>query len=112
MPTCRFTPTSVEDVSAAVVLLSDKKCRFAVRGGGHMSFAGAANIQDGVTVDLGAMNRVQVSKDRRTTEVGAGARWGNVSSKLDGMGLAVVGGRVDGVGVGGLTLGGELGPLH
>lgn len=76
-----------------------------------MSFAGAANIQDGVTIDLGALNEVQVFEDRRTTAVGAGARWGNVSSKLDAMGLAVVGGRVDKVGVGGLTLGGELAPL-
>lgn len=41
------------------------------------------------------------------TKVGAGNRWLDVYSKLDPMGLSVVGGRVAEIGVGGLTLGGE-----
>ena len=71
-----------------------------------MSWAGAANIQSGVTIDLSAMNAVTVSRDWRTTFVGAGARWQDVYLKLDAMKLAVSGGRVNDVGVGGLTLGG------
>lgn len=73
-----------------------------------MSWAGAANIQDGVTIDLSQMNSVDVSDNQRLTRVGPGARWHDVYSKLDSLGLSVVGGRVSDVGVAGLTLGGDL----
>ena len=73
-----------------------------------MSWAGAANIQNGVTIDLSAMNSVSVSRDKRTTSVGSGARWQDVYLKLDAMNLAVSGGRVNDVGVAGLTIGGAL----
>jgi len=91
-----------------VAVLAHSDCRFAVRGGGHMSWAGAANIRNGVTVDLSAMNTVSVSEDKSTTFVGGGARWQDVYLKLDAMNLAVSGGRVNDVGVGGLTLGGTI----
>ena len=81
---------------------------FAIRGGGHMWWAGAANIQDGVTIDLSELNEVGVSQDRTITSVGGGARWEDVYYKLDPMNLAVVGGRVHDVGVAGLTLGGRI----
>ena len=72
-----------------------------------MSWAGAANIQDGVTMDLSEMNSVEISDDQKVTGVGPGARWHDVYSKLDALGLSVVGGRVSDVGVAGLTLGGN-----
>ena len=72
-----------------------------------MWWAGAANIHNGVTIDLSSMNQVEVSRDRSVTYVGGGARWLDVYLKLDTMKLAVVGGRVAYVGVGGLTLGGK-----
>ena len=59
-----------------------------------MGWAGAANIQDGVTIDLSAINQVNISSNRMIASVGPGARWGEVYSKLDAMGLAVSGGRV------------------
>ena len=71
-----------------------------------MSFAGAANIDGGVTIDLGGMKDIAVSPDNTTTSVGGGARWVDVYQKLDALGLAISGGRVFDVGVGGLTLGG------
>ena len=73
-----------------------------------MSWAGAANIQDGVTIDLGLMNDVTVSRDKAIASVGSGARWQDVYLKLDAMNLSVAGGRVYDVGVGGLLLGGEI----
>ena len=105
-PVCRFTPRTATDVSGAVRILTDKQCKFAIRGGGHMSWAEAANIQNGVTIDLSGMKLVSVSQDRTTTSVQGGARWVDVYMKLDAMELAVSGGRVYDVGVGGLTLGG------
>lgn len=72
-----------------------------------MSSAGAANIQDWVTIDLGLMKDVTVSRDSTTVSVGSGARWQDVYLKLDVMNLSVAGGRVYDVGVGGLVLGGK-----
>ena len=71
-----------------------------------MGWAGSANIAKGVTIDLSAMNHVSVSRDCTTTSVGGGARWQDVYLKLDAMDLAVSGGRVYDVGVGGLITGG------
>lgn len=69
-------------------------------------FAGASNIQDGLTIDLANLNQIQVSQDKTLTHVGAGNRWVDVYSQLDQQQLSVIGGRVAGIGVGGLTLGG------
>ena len=72
-----------------------------------MSWAGAANIEGGITIDLSAINQVNVSKNHAVTSVGGGARWQDIYLKLDAMGLAVSGGRVAEVGVGGLITGGK-----
>lgn len=48
---------------------------------------------------------VSVSADRKTTSAGGGTGWSAIYSKLDAMGIAIVGGRVFDVGIGGLTLG-------
>ena len=82
-------------------------CRFAIRSGGHTHWPGSANIHRGVTIDLRAMNHVNVNGERTVASIGAGATWVNVYLKLDAMELAVSGGRVADVGVGGLITGGE-----
>ncbi len=111
-PNCVVTPISSHDVAVAIKTLADidaanHQARFAIRGGGHTPFAGSANIDQGVTIDLSSINQVSVSSDRATASIGPGARWLQVSATLDPMGLAVTGGRVSKVGVGGLTTGGE-----
>ncbi|KAI9845650.1 MAG: hypothetical protein M1837_004624 [Sclerophora amabilis] len=110
-PDCIVKPTSREDVATAVRILSafdsvsKRVCPFAIRGGGHTPFAGSANINKGVTIDLRSIKDVKVSLDRSITSVGAGALWGDVYTTLDPMSLSVIGGRVSSVGVGGLTTG-------
>ena len=107
IPACRITPSSAREVSTIVKAVSDLNCKFAIRGGGHMIWAGAANILDGVTIDLSQMNDICVAKDRKVLSAGPGCRWQDIYNRLDPMGLAVVGGRVGTVGIGGLTIGGE-----
>lgn len=53
------------------------------------------------------MASVTVSGDEAIASVGAGASWLDVYLYLDGLGVAVAGGRNGAVGVGGLTLGGH-----
>ncbi|KAK0883309.1 hypothetical protein LTR87_002817 [Friedmanniomyces endolithicus] len=113
-PTCVVSATTTQDVAIAVFILTvggellPGQCDFAVRSGGHTPFAGAANIDQGITIDLSALNQVTPSKDLSSVTVGPGNRWAQVYSKLDALGIAIGGGRVGIVGVGGLTLGGGL----
>jgi FAD/FMN-containing dehydrogenase len=109
-PTCIISPAVTADVSTAIDLINqldrlNLKCPFAVRGGGHAPWA-ASTIQNGIVIDLSAINQVAVSEDRTATSVGPGARWIDAYLELDAMGLAISGGRVASVGVGGLTTGG------
>lgn len=107
-PACRFSPTSAIDVSLAVLTLQVTECEFAVKSGGHAAFAGASNIQGGVTIDLINLNEIVVSEDQTLTSVGPGNTWFDVYSYLQPQGLTVIGGRVSAIGVGGLTLGGGI----
>ena len=110
-PSCVVLPTSAEDVSVAIKTLYSQKLAgqdvsFAIRGGGHTPWAGSANIQDGVTIDMRGINGIQMSDDLEIAYVGAGAIWGEVYQKMDSLGLVVVGGRGASIGVGGLLTGG------
>ncbi|KAL8805526.1 MAG: hypothetical protein Q9182_001895 [Xanthomendoza sp. 2 TL-2023] len=116
VPSCVVEPVSTRDVSAAIFVLSslsiytkfNDQCKFAIKGGGHTPQKGAANQPGGVTIDLGALKQVDVSADRKKTSVGSGTRWVDVYTKLDAQGLAIPGGRVAIVGVGGLVTGGGI----
>lgn len=81
--------------------------QFAIRGGGHSVFPGAANIDGGVTVDLRALNSVVLSDDGKIASVGGGSIWSEIYPQLEKNNLTVAGGRVAGVGVGGFLTGGE-----
>jgi hypothetical protein len=51
-------------------------------------------------------NEILIRKDNKTVEIGAGLTWSDVYTYLIPKGFNVVGGRQNGVGVAGLTLGG------
>jgi FAD/FMN-containing dehydrogenase len=112
-PKCILQPTSAEDVALAVTTLvntnakTPQNCQFAVRGGGHTTWAGAANIVDGVTIDLSLMNSTTYDDENSLALIGSGARWGSVYMTLDELGISISGGRASTVGVAGLALGGR-----
>jgi FAD/FMN-containing dehydrogenase len=60
----------------------------------------------GVQISMTRFNETKVSFDAATVEVGAGLTWDRVYAVLESYNLTVVGGRIPGVGVAGLTLGG------
>ncbi|KAK8008423.1 hypothetical protein PG991_010974 [Apiospora marii] len=111
-PSCVVTPSNRDEVSLAIQILHlgskyfPDRCEFAVRSGGHTPWAGAANVEAGVVVDLQRLNQVIISAVKTTVNVGPGNRWGDVYNVLDPQGLAVTGGRLATVGVGGLVTGG------
>lgn len=110
-PWCVVSPTTTVEVSRTVSALNllrifEIQCPFAIRSGGHTPWAGSSSIQDGVQIDLAAINQVTVASDQKTTSIGPGAKWLDVYIKLDALNLTVPGGRVATVGVGGLVTGG------
>ncbi|KAI1308548.1 putative oxidoreductase [Xylaria venustula] len=111
-PACYVTPQSAQDVATAIKSLTSTDNGgphdFAVRAGGHTWFADSNSSPGGVTLDLRGLKSISLSDDKSTVSVGPGATWDLVYNQLDPLGLSVAGGRVSGVGVGGLTLGGGI----
>ncbi|KAL4928152.1 FAD-binding oxidoreductase [Aspergillus undulatus] len=109
-PNCIVQPESAEDVSIAVQTLTEaggsNPCKFAVRSGGHMTWAGANNIETGVTIDLSHMNSTTYNKEAKVASILPGSRWEAVYKSLEEYNAVVPGGRTGPVGVGGFLLGG------
>lgn len=103
-------PHTADDVAATVKALTDAgpSCKFAVRSGGHTTWAGAADIEDGVTIDLSMMDSTVYNKDAGTASILPGARWQQVYKTLEPHGVTVPGGRGGPVGVGGFLVGGKI----
>jgi FAD/FMN-containing dehydrogenase len=98
------------DVVHAVKFARPNDLLVAVRSGGH-NVGGRALCDDGIVIDLSAMNGVFVDPVLRTARVQAGALLGDVDRETHLHGLAVPIGTVSKTGVGGLTLGGGMGWL-
>jgi hypothetical protein len=102
---------SVDDIAAGVAIARAASCDLAVRAGGH-SVAGLSVCNDGVVLDLRAMNAITVDPERRTAMVGPGATWAELDAATAAHGLGCTGGLVSTTGVAGLTLGGGIGWLQ
>ena len=116
-PACIFTPTDAAEVSMFIKIINRKagdsarratRPRFAIRSGGHTIWAGAANIEGGITVDMRSMNSLVLSPDKKVAMLGVGGIWSEIYEQLVPYNLTVMGGRVAGIGVGGLATGGEF----
>ncbi|OQE32472.1 hypothetical protein PENFLA_c001G10066 [Penicillium flavigenum] len=108
-PTCILQPRTVHEVSLAVstlVAADGGACKFAIRGGGHTTWAGANNIVDGVTIDLSLMNTTTYNEKAGTASILPGSRWEGVYETLANYNVTVPGGRSGVVGVAGFLLGG------
>jgi len=101
---------STDDVAATIAFARRHDLPLAVRGGGHNG-GGLGTCDDGVVLDLGAMDSVEVDPGTRTVRVGGGAMWKQVDAATHEAGLATPSGIIGTTGVGGLTLGGGMGHL-
>jgi FAD/FMN-containing dehydrogenase len=108
-PAYVLRPTDVGDVQTGIAFARDQGLALAVRGGGH-GFAGFGTNADGVVLDLGGLDSVEiVDEARNIVRIGGGATWGQVADTLGPLGLAISAGDTRSVGVGGLTLTGGIG---
>ena len=98
------------DVGPTIALARETGLPLAIRGGGH-NVAGNGTVDDGILLDLGRLNEVEVDPDARLVLVGAGATLGDIDRATEPFALAVPLGVVSGTGIAGLTLGGGVGWL-
>ena len=98
------------DVIAGVRYAAESGLDLSIRGGGH-SVPGFGTNDDGVVIDLGAMNGIRVDPGARTVRAQGGATWGDLDHATHPFGLATTGGIISTTGIAGLTLGGGIGYL-
>ncbi|KAL6786716.1 hypothetical protein J3E68DRAFT_420406 [Trichoderma sp. SZMC 28012] len=108
VPVCRVLPVNAADVAAILNIVRETGATFAVKSGGHNSYASGTNAENGITIDLSRLKDITISDDRKSVTVGAGCRFGEIYDKLEAHGLGCVGGRISSVGVSGLTMGGGI----
>ncbi|KAL3463406.1 hypothetical protein BJX64DRAFT_120493 [Aspergillus heterothallicus] len=107
-PEVIVTPTTSQQVAAALALCIFFLLKFSVRGGGHLHNPGFNSNSGGVVISLGEFQQVVLSDDKSTADVGLGLRWIDVYEALEPDNVAVAGGRIPTVGVPGLILGGGI----
>ena len=86
-------------------LIGQHRVPFAIKGGGH-AFNPGFSSTTGIHISMSRFNKVVYHSNDQTVDVGAGLVWDDVYEALKPFNVSVIGGRLSGVGVAGLTLGG------
>jgi FAD/FMN-containing dehydrogenase len=107
-PALIVRPRTPADVATAILSARDAELDIAIRCGGH-SFPGHSMADGGITIDLSAMNAVEIDPAAAIARVGGGALLNDVGEAAAPHALAMPFGHVSHTGVGGLTLGGGIG---
>ncbi|KAL3492131.1 hypothetical protein BJX62DRAFT_250876 [Aspergillus germanicus] len=102
-------PRNTAEVAKAVKgIVAMQDVKFAVRSGGHMHWAGASSLTDGITIDLGLMNATTYDTETEIASLQPGGSWLASYKELEKHGRMVAGGREGQVGIGGLLVGGGI----
>ena len=105
-PAAVICAANAADVAAAINFARATGLALAVRGGAH---SGHGANDDGLTIDLKAINGIDIDVDARTVWAGGGLTAGEVTRAVEQHGLIVGFGDTASVGIGGLTTGGGIG---
>lgn len=109
-PAAIVRPTDTAGVARAVRFARDAGAEVSVRAGGH-SALGVGRDHGALTIDLRALDAIDVDVDGRTAWAGGGLTAGAYSSAVGRHGLVTPFGDTASVGIGGITLAGGIGLL-
>jgi len=104
MSACSVRPGTTEDLGWILRELGSTRTPFAIKCSGHTANPGFSSTT-GVQVSMTRFSDIALDEEG-IVEIGAGLTWTDVYSYLIPKGINVVGGRINGVGVGGFILGG------
>lgn len=109
LPLAIVKARNAEDVISAVNLATEKKCRVAVRSGGH-SWAAWSVRNDSILIDLGMYKHLEVDPQNKLAIVSPSMTGKELNSVLiKEHGLMFPGGHCPDVGLGGFLLQGGMG---
>ncbi|KAK0229791.1 FAD dependent oxidoreductase [Armillaria nabsnona] len=91
--------------SSFLGILGYTKTPFGIKGGGHATNQGFSSTT-GVQIAMTRFDEITYDSTTQTAVIGAGNIWDDVYEVLNAQGVNVLGGRLTGIGVAGLTLGG------
>lgn len=108
MPKVIAVCANEQGVQAAINYAKAQQLQVAIKSGGH-SFEGFSTNDNGLMLDLSAMNTMRYDKANQHLVIQPGAKLGKVYEYLNQYGRLIPAGSCAGVGVAGLTLGGGYG---
>lgn len=116
-PSCLLTPKSSEEASQVLKFIAQHKIPFAVRGGGHNSNRGWANINGkasvngGILVSTAQLKSLELCEDGegQILKVGVGLPLLDLYEFMDGKDITIAASNTTAPGLGGLLLGGGMG---
>ncbi|KIJ99511.1 hypothetical protein K443DRAFT_102120 [Laccaria amethystina LaAM-08-1] len=105
--TCAVNPSSVDDLSTIIKIIGrdDIRAPFAIKSGGHPFNQGFSSTT-GVQISMANFTSVIYNEAAGTVSFGSGRTWDQIYTILEKDNVTVAGGRVPGVGVGLVLLGG------
>ncbi|MGO9132719.1 MAG: FAD-binding oxidoreductase [Methylovirgula sp.] len=98
------------DVQRCIAFARNYALPISVRSGGHDN-GGYSTCNDGLIIDLTGIDHVRLNPSSQSADVGMGVKIGPLYDKLWAHGVTTTAGTCPSVGIGGLALGGGIGPL-
>lgn len=98
-----------KDVSNAIRWARENNVLIRPRSGRHALEVNLSQVNGGIVIDVSDLNSIKLDKKNGTVVVGTGNRVGRIANTLAKQGFIAPFGDSPTVGIGGITLGGELG---
>ncbi|KAF8344646.1 FAD dependent oxidoreductase [Amanita rubescens] len=102
---CTVEPGCAQDVGVILQILGESRTPFAVKSGGHSTNIGFSSTP-GIQISMTRFNEVIYDSSTEMVKIGPGLRFEDVYDALAPYNRSITGGRISGIGVGGLLLGG------
>jgi hypothetical protein len=101
-----------QDVANAIRWARENDVPIRPRSGRHSLEVNLSQVDGGLVIDVSGLNEIRLNKRTGTVVVGTGNRVGTIANTLARQGYIAPFGDSPTVGIGGITLGGGIGPLQ